>query len=198
MAVKGKVGFGSIYPFGDQYTENANLLRTEMQGFMRLAQIGDNSEYLSMGFNAGAGYLDSKGTLFINSRTLEGVSIGDYTAPAAGTILIVHGGASVKGDLTVCDKITSQEVEVKLNTGWCDYVFAEDYDLKPLAEVDAYIKQNHHLPGIPAASVVETEGLKLADMQVRMMEKIEELTLYTIQQQQEIEALKAELNAVRN
>ena len=59
-------------------------------------------------------------------------------------------------------------------------------------ELEASIKQNKHLPGIPSAAVVEAEGIEVGAMQVQMMEKIEELTLYIIELQKQIDALKAE------
>lgn len=91
--------------------------------------------------------------------------------------------------LSVCG--TVRATELRLETGWCDYVFADDYRLKSLDEVAAFIKVNKHLPGIEKASKVETEGLHVASMSKAMMEKIEELTLYAIQQNEELKALKA-------
>lgn len=85
-----------------------------------------------------------------------------------------------------------EATEVEVRSSWCDYVFEEDYELMPLSELEAYLDANKHLPNIPAAEVVENEGLPLGNMQMRMMEKIEELTLYTIQQQKELELLKAQ------
>jgi septal ring factor EnvC (AmiA/AmiB activator) len=64
-------------------------------------------------------------------------------------------------------------------------VFADDYKLKPLEEVEQLIKQNKHLPNIPAASVVEKEGFDLGDMNKRLLEKVEELTLYLIEMKKE-------------
>lgn len=90
--------------------------------------------------------------------------------------------------LNVCGTIKAKEIRVE--SGWCDYVFDQHYDLKPLHEVAQYIASNKHLPNIPPASEVENGGLSLGDMTKRMMEKIEELTLYVIQQQEQIQALR--------
>lgn len=90
--------------------------------------------------------------------------------------------------LAVNGNIRTKEVIVE--TGWADYVFAERYHLKPLEEVEAFIKQNNHLPNIPSAKEIEENGLHLGDVQKRMMEKIEELTLYVIELKKEIEILK--------
>ncbi len=90
--------------------------------------------------------------------------------------------------LSVNGNIRSKEVVVE--TGWADYVFNNDYKLKPLAEVEKFIIQNHHLPNIPSAKEIEENGLKVGDTQKKMMEKIEELTLYVIELKKEIEKLK--------
>lgn len=81
--------------------------------------------------------------------------------------------------------------EVRVRTGWADYVFADDYNLKPLAEVEAFIKENKHLPNVPSANTVEAQGIELGDMSRIQQEKIEELTLYIIDQQKQIDELKS-------
>jgi hypothetical protein len=75
---------------------------------------------------------------------------------------------------------------------WADYVFAPDYKLKPLSEVEAFVKTNKHLPNVPSAQEIENDGLDVADMLARQMEKIEELTLYMIEMKKEIDILKSE------
>ncbi len=105
------------------------------------------------------------------------------------------GVKNPKNKLDVCGTIRSTEVIVETN--WCDYVFEEDYALRPLDEVSAFVQANKHLPGIPPAVEVESEGLKIADMNTRMMEKIEELTLYVIRLHEENKAIKAELDQLK-
>ncbi|MEO6406783.1 MAG: hypothetical protein ABIY51_11535 [Ferruginibacter sp.] len=90
--------------------------------------------------------------------------------------------------LSVNGNIRSKEVVVE--TGWADYVFDKKYKLVPLEEVEKFIEQNNHLPNIPSAKEIETNGQALGDLQRKMMEKIEELTLYVIQLKKEIEILK--------
>jgi hypothetical protein len=74
-----------------------------------------------------------------------------------------------------------QAKEVIVNTGWSDYVFEPAYRLSPLHEVAAYIKENHHLPEIPSEAEVQQNGVGLGEMQVKLLAKIEELTLHMIQ-----------------
>lgn len=80
---------------------------------------------------------------------------------------------------------------------WADYVFEADYKLMPLADVESFLKEHKHLPSIPSEKVMKEEGIDLAEMNVKMMEKIEELTLYLIQQNKELEKMKAELETLK-
>lgn len=87
---------------------------------------------------------------------------------------------------------TIQAKEVRVETGWSDFVFNKDYQLKPLNEVEKYINANKHLQDIPSAKEIQENGLAIAETQTKMMQKIEELTLYIIQLQKEIDKLKAD------
>ena len=119
-------------------------------------------------------------------RILEAVIIGTKEAAQLGqtTDLSVHG------EIKSCSMKT-QEITVE-DMGWCDYVFEKDYPLMPLSEVASFIEQNKHLPNIPSAATVAKNGRDLGDMQKKMMEKIEELTLYLIEQNQRLGALEDE------
>jgi hypothetical protein len=74
--------------------------------------------------------------------------------------------------------------------GWPDYVFESGYKLKPLHEVESFIKTNKHLPGVPSAKVVEEKGLDVGDGQAALLKKVEELTLYIIQLQKDVNQQK--------
>lgn len=101
--------------------------------------------------------------------------------------------------LAVKGNIHTQEVKVDLlGAVMPDYVFTSNYDLKTLTEVEAYIKANGHLPNIPSAKEAEVNGLLLKDMNLKLLEKIEELTLYTIQQEKRIEGLEQENNILKD
>ena len=80
---------------------------------------------------------------------------------------------------------------------WADYVFAPDYQLKPLAEVEAFVKANKHLPNVPSAQDIENDGLDVADMLSKQMEKIEELTLYMLQLKKENNELKLSIDELK-
>jgi hypothetical protein len=105
-----------------------------------------------------------------------GGSVGIGTENTVGYKLVVNGSIRAK--------------ELRINTGWADYVFDDNYTLRSLSEVEAYIKENNHLPDIPAAAILQEEGVDVSDMQTKMMAKIEELTLYMINANKTIETLK--------
>ncbi|KXX71264.1 tail fiber protein [Flammeovirga sp. SJP92] len=98
--------------------------------------------------------------------------------------------------LSVKGKIRAEEV--KVYTGWADYVFEEDYNLKTLSEVEAHIKEHKHLPDVPSAKEVEENGVNVGETEAMLLRKIEELTLYTIEQEKEISNLKNELREVQD
>lgn len=109
------------------------------------------------------------------------VAIGNPTnLPAADAKLAVYGN------------IYSTKVKVT-QTGWADYVFHQDYRLRPLSEVEQYIRQHQHLPEVPSAAEVEKDGLDVGDNQATLLKKIEELTLYVIDLNKEVQDLKKQL-----
>ncbi len=98
--------------------------------------------------------------------------------------------------LRVFGKIISEEVRVQLKNAWPDYVFENNYKKLSLNELEQFVKENKHLPNIPSAKEIEKDGQMLGDLQRKMMEKIEELSLYIIDQNKAIEALKKRVNQI--
>jgi hypothetical protein len=105
--------------------------------------------------------------------------------------------SEITGDygLFVGRGILTEKVKVAMrNTSdWADYVFKSDYKLMPLNDVESYIAKNGHLPGVPSAEEVKESGIDVAKMDAKLLEKIEELTLYMIQLQKENEEIKHQL-----
>ena len=127
------------------------------------------------------------GNLLKNSNT-GGVVIGsDINKLPANYNLYVS-----KGILT--EKV---KVAVKNTSEWSDYVFAPNYKLRSLREVENFVKRNKHLPDVPSAEEVVKEGVDMARMDARLLAKIEELTLYVIKQQKQIEQLQLENRKIR-
>jgi len=96
----------------------------------------------------------------------------------------------INGELVITGNCTEQD-------GACaDYVFEPDYQLRSLDELDAFIAENRHLPNVPSADEMKQHGVSVTHLSGRLLEKIEELTLYTLQQQETIDELQHRLNAV--
>lgn len=89
--------------------------------------------------------------------------------------------------LAVKGSMIAEEVVVKLYATWPDYVFGKKYNLETLSEVEKFIVENNHLPNVPSEIEVKESGINLGEMDAILLRKIEELTLYTIEQQKLIE-----------
>jgi|GEM_PF-6947510 len=99
--------------------------------------------------------------------------------------------------LTVKGKIHAEEVIIDLSVPAADYVFNSDYSLMPLHKVEAFVKTNKHLPEIPSAVEVKEKGFSIGEMQNKLLQKIEELTLYVIELQKTNEKQSAEIEALK-
>ncbi len=128
-----------------------------------------------------------------------------YTKPTEGSMKealridkdgdIGIGITNPTSKLHVDGNIIAEEVKIQDVTG-ADFVFKEDYDLKPLSEVEKYISENGHLPDIPSASEMKENGVQMGELNMKLLQKIEELTLYTIDLKKENEELKSEINLI--
>lgn len=113
---------------------------------------------------------------------------------ANGNMIIGAGTISDHGyKLTVDGNIRTRKVRVDTDT-WADFVFDNNYQLLPLKELEQYIQQEKHLPDVPSAAEVKKNGLDLSDNQAVLLKKIEELTLYVIEQNKKIEELQKQVS----
>lgn len=88
--------------------------------------------------------------------------------------------------LAIAGKAIAQEVRIRLKANWPDYVFDKDYNLPSLNEIENHIMKKGHLINIPSATTVAKDGIQLGEMNAKLLEKIEELTLYTIEQEKKL------------
>ena len=113
--------------------------------------------------------------------------------------LDVFGDTRIQGNQIVTGDIESAKVKVTASPGSVpDYVFSPNYKLQTLAEVEAFIKANSHLPNIPNAASIETNGQDVGDLQLKLLEKIEELTLYIIDQEKRMKKMEDELKKLKS
>ncbi len=180
--------------FGNRVSANGNssfIIGTGTIGETPFNFENNIPNSLMIGFNC-----DQIPTVYVTQQTatapLGKVGIGTTILPtnlSNGTIDISYYTLYVEGGM-----LTD---EVRVRTSWADYVFKDDYDLKPLFEVESFINKNGHLPNVPSASEVESGGIELGEITKIQQEKIEELTLYIISQQKQIDELKIEMDALK-
>lgn len=161
--------------------------------------FGENGNYVwnsGLLYNGGSPtpdfYISQNSSIRNGSGTI--VHIPEFTIKISGNVGI--GTTNPDSKLTVKGDIHAEEVKVDLSVPGPDYVFKEDYDLKSLEEVQEYIQAHGHLPNVPSAKEMEENGVQLGLMNMKLLEKIEELTLYVIALEKEnsrIESLEEEL-----
>jgi hypothetical protein len=130
--------------------------------------------------------------LLLNSMGGAFVGIGTNTTPSYN--LDVTGTSRFTQKMIVEKDLEALKVKVTAQPGTVpDYVFSKDYALRTIPQLEEYIKANSHLPNIPNAKEIEANGQNLGEMQLKLLEKIEELTLYTIEQEKEISKFKSRI-----
>jgi hypothetical protein len=138
-----------------------------------------------------------------NDNPYGGYAILTKSASDQGKMFAVQSNGSERfvvwgnGFMQVDNKIKAKEVEVALDV-WHDDVFRPGYSLRPLNELEAYVKINQHLPGIPAETEVLQQGISLGAMNASLLEKIEELTLYIIELNRANASLQAQIDELKN
>ncbi len=131
-------------------------------------------------------YRHTGGPWYFTSRDTPGTAYLDIMYGGKKLFSMIHtGGVEIAGPLK------AREVTIDITAG-ADYVFNPDYDLKPLSEVEHFIKTNKHLPEVPSEQQMQAEGLNVNEFQIKLLQKIEELTLYMIDQNKEIQYIKQE------
>lgn len=166
---------------GQNLSTSSNLLYIENSSISNPLIYGefDNNVVKFNAEKVGIGYEGTGDPGFGDFPANTAVNYSDYR-------LFVRGG------------ILAEEVRIRTYATWADYVFAEDYKLQPLSEVEAYIKNNGHLPNMPSAEKVQKEGLAVGEIIKLQQEKIEELTLHLIKQEKEMKLLKEQVQQLLN
>lgn len=177
-----------------------SLGRTSSEFFIGIAAVPNN---FGVGTNAGdialtmdlqfqklhlGGWGGHAGAIVIdNAAATVNRVLNGSSANFSGNVGI--GSTQANSNLYVHGTIKSKEVKVEASIAVPDYVFEKSYDLKPLSEVEKYIAENKHLPEIPSAKEIEKDGINVGNMQLSLLKKIEELTLYMIDLKKEVEVL---------
>lgn len=207
-----RVGIGSNTP-AEKLDVNGNVKATGFilptgaaAGMVLTSDANGNATWQTAGSSSSAGWSFNGSTVSsqqsigtVNNYDLPVITNNTERMRVLATGAVVIGTTSLPEPdvlLAVNGNICSKKVKVSLS-GWADYVFHANYRLRPLSEVEQYINQYHHLPEVPSAEEVEKKGLDVGDNQATLLKKIEELTLYVIEQQKEISALKKEVEQMK-
>lgn len=180
-----------------------------------LLHIGSGSGALHYGGSQGILFKSGSGNRSLmeihspggeNRFVLQSLSYGFYLAgldqkplllqSAGGKVTIGTDNPDPNALLTVKGSIASREVKVVATTG-ADFVFNKNYELPSLKEVEKYISENKHLPEVPSAQEMIANGVELGKMNLILLQKIEELTLYMIKKDKEIEMLRNEVKKIK-
>lgn len=154
---------------------------------------------IAIGYQAGQNETSGNKLYIANSNTATPLVYGDFgTAKylAIGEVAVADRAAAATGGyrLLVKGGMMTEKIKVAVagSTDWADYVFEPAYQLMPLDKVESFVKENKHLPNVPSADDMVKNGLDVTKTSAKLMEKIEELTLYMIEMNKEIKALKEE------
>ena len=205
----GKVGIGTSYPTNTFHVNgtmklvglsqlplnatNSNMLNYANQYDFKLSSsVNGFFITVSNGFNDRKVYLQSGH----QDPDFAGATGSIFLNPFGGRVGI--GTTSVDAQLTVKGDVHAEEVRVDLTVPGPDYVFEEDYDLPKLESLKEYVQENKHLPEVPSASEMEAEGIDLGVMNMLLLKKVEELTLYLIEQNQQMEQLRKEFETFKS
>ncbi|MBK1442518.1 hypothetical protein JHJ32_21140 [Parapedobacter sp. ISTM3] len=152
------------------------ISRTGIVGF-GYTQIRNNSDGNATVFE----HTSSTGNIYIRSIIGREGETGHVVLNDLGGNVGI-GTNTPQAKLAVNGNILAKEVKVKTDITVPDYVFEPDYELPTLADVEAYVTEHKHLPEIPSARDIENDGLNLAEMNLLLLKKVEELTLYLIEE----------------
>jgi hypothetical protein len=183
---------------GDLMTinSNGNLFVNSLTVNTELLRLDNNGLRSTSFINYSDGTYDNAGLQF---KKLSSLGQFKFSNNNGDLMTILSNGNVGIGTITPDTKLTvngnihAKEVKIDLNIPAPDYVFATDYNLKTLKEVETYINKNNHLPEIQSAKEFEKNGVLLAEMNMKLLQKIEELTLYAIEQEKKTEKLTIDL-----
>jgi hypothetical protein len=174
------------------FFKDVSLLRDSKVGVGFSDQFTyDNKQQLHYGFQWTTDSWTTSGpTYWLSSYGgLKFFTGGSPKMVVTGSGNVGIGTMNPNAKLSVNGEVYAKRVKVTVaQADWPDYVFAPEYSLPSLAEVEKYIKSERHLPGVPSAEEVGKKGLDLGEMNRRLLEKVEELTMYLIEQQKQLKA----------
>jgi hypothetical protein len=165
------------------------------------ALFGTTSGNMGIGTNLPTAQLHTTGTVRFAGLTSDSTKSRVLVSDANGNVFYRDASTLATNDLirsslAVNGPITARRLTLQANN-WPDYVFDSSYCLLPIRELKEYIRRNNHLPGVTPAAAAENKGVDVGETQAALLKKIEELTLYTIKQDEKMEAMEKEMAELR-
>lgn len=207
MSVLGNAGIGTASTSSNRlsvsgtnqygiYSVNSSTNRTAYGIYSRASSSGQ-AAYIYGLYSSVSGTASNKWAGYFTGGDVE----------VSGGNLKVSGNTTINGNVGI-GKTTPQYKldvggiiranEIIVNTTGADFVFDENYKLKPLGELHTFIKENKHLPDIAPASVMQEDGLSISEMNVKLLQKVEELTLYLIQQEDKLQKQETAIKELKS
>jgi len=184
MFAGGGISMESFASFNNNVVYFGQFSTSYAQAIGQELYFGNNGQYRL--------HIQSDGDVVLRNRLAIGQ--GGNNSYSTNYSLDVNGTGRFAQKVVVESDIETEKLKVTASPGSVpDYVFGKDYTLMSLNEVEGFIKANLHLPNIPNAKEMETNGQDVGELQLKLLEKIEELTLYTIEQDQEITKLRTQI-----
>lgn len=211
LGTKRTIAHLSVFNCPNPSIPGTTMALTDFVGVYRASSVNGLVNATTEMYNTpwnGYGHIEVQGTdqlggtnneLLINFWCGRNTQIN--TGPNGGKVILgktiigsqqLNAGPHTDAALTVDGKMVAKSCYITIND-WADYVFASDYKLLSLKQVEAYYKENKHLPEVPSEKDVIENGVNIAEMNKLLLKKVEELTLYLVQQQKDIELLKSKV-----
>lgn len=181
LDVNGDVRLGSY----GAYTNPSLIIKGSNTPFGKESQRDISFEFAAAGKSVIRAYRGGSWDNYLQFLTTYSNATPIVRMHISGNGYIGIGTENPTVKLDVRGTISAEEVKVQVLSG-ADFVFNQDYDLKPLSEVEAFVKENKHLPEIPSEKQMQEDGLSMNEFQIKLLQKIEELTLYTINQEKRL------------
>jgi hypothetical protein len=202
----GKVGIGTTNP-KEKLEVSGNLLVNSNSSYSSI-RLGQDDNNAIISDNAGDNYYGGGYFFRVHNPNVtnkytdailitEAGSVGIGAKPSTNFNFEVAGKSNFRDNISVNAKLEAKEIKVTL-TPTADFVFEENYHLPSLESIEKHIKDKKHLPEIASAKEMEKEGVNVGEFQIKLLQKIEELTLYMIEMKKEVSSLKNDNNELKN
>lgn len=202
----GNVGIGAGFTSPTRLLHLRANSTSTTSGQFYIQQDGTGDAWMNIGLNGGRHYAlgvdNATGDDLFKISTSSASAAGLVSSPSTVLFSMTPGGNVSIGTGNTTYKLnvngTIRATEIRVETGWADYVFGDNYRLRPLSELEQYIREHRRLPGVTSAAEIQQDGLQVAKQMTEMMAKVEELTLYILELNKRLEQLEQENAALKS